>query len=259
MQHGDDTLRIIMTFECRVVKYEYAALEPLYFPAGKAGNMLRGAFGLMPGTAAIFRPAPAEPSGLKDPPRPFVFRAAHLESRRFLPGELFSFNVHLFDKQIPAGIFGKIWSDRATLHSMSESVVRVNFDHVPASAVTVRFLTPTELKPAGSAEFNVLFARARDRVSTLRSLYGPGPLPIEFRRMGEESEQIRMIYSDLRYLDFERHSSRTGQTHPLGGFTGEVRYAGELAEFIPYLRAAELTGVGRHTVWGKGVISVAIS
>ncbi len=248
-----------MTFDCRVVHYEYAAMTPIYFPPGKAGNMLRGAFGMLPDVAGIFRPPPAEPSGFKDPPRPFSFRAAHLESRRFEPGEKFAFNVHLFDKHIPAEIFGKIWNDRANLTAIDESARSVDFTPVPASVMSVKFLTPTELKPAGSAEFNVLFARSRDRVSTLSSIYGPGPLPIDFRRMGEQAEQIRMVHSDLRYQDFERHSSRTGQTHPLGGFTGEVQYTGDLSEFVPYLRAAELTGVGRHTVWGKGVISIAIS
>jgi len=52
-----------------------------------------------------------------------------------------------------------------------------------------------------------------------------------------------------------RRSSRTGQTHTIGGFTGSAIYAGELTEFMPFLRAAWWTGVGRHTVWGNGVIA----
>jgi hypothetical protein len=37
---------------------------------------------------------------------------------------------------------------------------------------------------------------------------------------------------------------------------GEADYEGELGEFLPILRAAEYTGVGRQTVWGKGSIGV---
>jgi hypothetical protein len=61
-----------------------------------------------------------------------------------------------------------------------------------------------------------------------------------------------MTRCELRDEHASRRSSRTGQVHPLGGFTGEAEYRGELAEFLPYLRAARWTGVGRQTVWGKG-------
>jgi CRISPR/Cas system endoribonuclease Cas6 (RAMP superfamily) len=33
-------------------------------------------------------------------------------------------------------------------------------------------------------------------------------------------------------------------------------YAGELTEFLPWLRAGEYSGVGRQTSWGKGEIRV---
>ena len=64
-----------------------------------------------------------------------------------------------------------------------------------------------------------------------------------------------MISCNVRHVAIERRSSRTGQTHPLGGFIGNAKYHGDLSEFVPYLRAAEWTGVGRQTVWGKGEIA----
>ena len=36
----------------------------------------------------------------------------------------------------------------------------------------------------------------------------------------------------------------------------EAEYAGHLAEFLPWLRAARWVGVGRQTVWGKGDVRV---
>jgi hypothetical protein len=120
----------------------------------------------------------------------------------------------------------------------------------------VEFLTPTELKSgdqlAPRPEFEVLFARARDRVSTLRTLYGAGPPTIDFRSMGERAAAIRMTHCDLRQVAAERRSSRTGNVHGIGGFVGRAEYEGPLTEFLPYLEAAQWTGVGRHCVWGNG-------
>ncbi len=100
-----------------------------------------------------------------------------------------------------------------------------------------------------------MFSRARDRVATLRAVYGEGPLEIDFRGMGERSLHVSMSRCNLSHIDVKRRSSRTGQTHPIGGFVGEAEYEGEnLAEFIPFLRASEWTGIGRQTVWGKGQI-----
>ncbi|MGH9667586.1 MAG: CRISPR system precrRNA processing endoribonuclease RAMP protein Cas6, partial [Bryobacteraceae bacterium] len=132
----------------------------------------------------------------------------------------------------------------------------------PIERLTVRFVTPTELKSgqklAGHPEFGVLAARIRDRLSTLRELYDEGPLPIDFRAFGERAARIQMTRCALGHVDILRRSSRTGQTHPIGGFTGEADYEGDLTEFVPYLEAARWTGVGRQTVWGKGEIEVQV-
>jgi CRISPR/Cas system endoribonuclease Cas6 (RAMP superfamily) len=61
---------------------------------------------------------------------------------------------------------------------------------------------------------------------------------------------------DLTWEQVKRRSGRTGQVHSIGGFTGEADYEGELAEFLPWLRAARWVGVGRQTVWGKGDVRV---
>jgi hypothetical protein len=131
----------------------------------------------------------------------------------------------------------------------------------PIRRILVRFLTPTELKGGGSLheapEFDVLLARARDRVSTLRSLYGAGPLDVDFKGLGARAAEVRRTRTSLSRVSASRRSSKTGQVHPLEGFTGEIEYEGDLGEFLPYLQAARWTGVGRQTVWGKGAIETA--
>ena len=101
-----------------------------------------------------------------------------------------------------------------------------------------------------------MFSRIRDGISTLRALYGAGPLEIDFKAMGERAAAIRMTHCELVPVEAERTSRATGQRHPLGGFVGFAEYEGGLTEFIPYLEIAGYTGIGRQTVWGKGEISI---
>jgi CRISPR-associated endoribonuclease Cas6 len=129
------------------------------------------------------------------------------------------------------------------------------------SRLRVKFLTPTELKSgqqiAPRPEFAILATRVRDRISTLRELYGGGALPLDFRAFGEHAAMVKMIRCDIEAIDIQRRSTRTGQTHSIGGFIGEAEYEGDLGEFLPFLRAAHWTGVGRQTVWGKGQLVVS--
>ena len=119
-------------------------------------------------------------------------------------------------------------------------------------------MTATELKSgavvSSRPDFPIVFSRARDRVATLSNLYGAGPLDLDFPSLGKRSEEVRTTSCELQRVEVERRSSRTGQRHSLGGFVGHAEYEGNLGEFLPILRAAEWTGIGRHTVWGKGEI-----
>jgi hypothetical protein len=66
------------------------------------------------------------------------------------------------------------------------------------------------------------------------------------------------VRSELRYVAVERRSRGTGQRHGIGGWIGFAEYAGDLAEFLPYLEAAAWTGVGRHCTWGNGQIDTTV-
>ncbi len=282
------------TFDLYPLRFRFTASEEVHFPPGQSGNILRGSFGRIfkkltcrpecadsrncerRGTCAyarIFEPtsvAGEGPSGLQDRPRPFVFRASHLDGVTVASGENFHFNLHLFETREPViDHFTRAFAElareglgpgrkRAILESV-EGHRSLQFEMVSGGErpgrVRVRFLTPTELKGSERPEFGVLFARIRDRVSTLRSLYGSGPLEIDFKAMGERADRIQMTRCDIEQVSVARRSGRTGQTHSLGGFVGVAEYEGDLGEFIPFLEIARWTGVGRQTVWGKGEIA----
>ena len=251
-----------MCFDLLPLRLDFTARESLHFPPNKAANVLRGAFG-MALDPALFSPRLAEgPSGLADPPRPFVFRCRHLDGVTIPAGADFHFSVNLFLPSAREAVVAA-FAGRGDLRGASGEVVAIDLSprsDAPAS-VRVEFLTPTELKHEGRLvdrpEFAILFARIRDRVSALRALYGDGPLEIDFAGMGARAASVAMASCDLRAVDVERRSSRPGQTHPIGGFVGSAVYEGDLHEFLPYLEAARWTGVGRQAVWGKGEIAVA--
>ncbi|HSR09375.1 MAG TPA: CRISPR system precrRNA processing endoribonuclease RAMP protein Cas6 [Bryobacteraceae bacterium] len=240
------------TFDFYPLRFRFAASKLRDFSA----NTVRGQFGSAlkkvdrDAYSRFFAPRAASgPSGFADPPRPFVFRA-------FGPLEV---GLNLFLTREPAiELFTQVMTELGTLTSVS-GTERLGLPlcarDQPIDRVRVRFLTVTELKGAGQPEFGVLLARIRDRVSTLRELYGDGPLVIDFKAFGERASRVSMTRCELTPVAAERVSRRTGQRHSLGGFTGLAEYEGDLAEFVPYLEIARWTGVGRQTVWGKGEIA----
>jgi len=262
-----------VTFDLEACRFELAARRVIQFPPGMAGNVLRGALGKglrkvasAEDYASIFQPGAAGvgPSGLAQWPRPFALRCATLHGRVFAAGERFCFGIHLFHMRDSAlDLVAHAFAQWADLISMEHEPVTVDLgprtDPVPR--IRVEFQTPTELKANGqyaTGEFSVLLARARDRVSTLRGLYGDGPLEIDFRGLSDRAELVTMARSELRQVRVERSSRRTGQRHTIGGLVGFAEYEGDLAEFLPYLEAASWTGVGRHCTWGNGQIATTI-
>lgn len=313
-----------MTFSVHAYRFTFRARDAIHFPQGKSANILRGAFGLLlrriaclphcPGATAcphaagcayarLFEPHAAahgpSPSGLTDWPRPFVFRATHLDGLTIPPGAPFHFDLHVFDLREPVLPYlaltftqlardglgpGRGRADLITAHALTATgdpdtplydgvthrllsappplSLPLEAPYKPIPRLRVSFVTPTELKDESSVarepHFPVLFGRLRDRISTLRALYQDGPLDLDFRAQLDRTATVRLTGHQLHWETTERRSSRTGQTHPLGGFTGWADYEGELAEFVPYVHVGRFVGVGRQTVWGKGEVLVSL-
>lgn len=221
-----------------------------------APNLLRGAFGASLKRVSAtdyekyFSPSGAGPSGLRDWPRPFVFR---LREPGVIQMNCFVTDDHVLERLVAALRGVRALGGFADYQSQS-----VNLSLNPPSdfvnRMRVHFLTPTELKGASEPIFGVLLARLRDRISTLSALWGQGPLDIDFQSLGQRANRVVMTKCELQHVQQERVSKSTGQRHPLSGFTGFAEYEGGLAEFVPYLEIGRYTGVGRQTVWGKGEI-----
>jgi CRISPR-associated endoribonuclease Cas6 len=254
------------TFDLFALRFHYSARAPVHFPLGETANLFRGQFGKVlyrrdPALYARFF-APVQdtgvPSGLHDPPRPFALRVRHLDGATL---RQFHIAMNVFETNEPDLVQIHLVLDdltreslRAEFRGMDSDLLRLPLAGSPsAQRLRIEFLSPTEIKNQERPEFGPLFSRIRDRISTLRALYGSGPLEIDFKGMGERAAAIRMTRCDLQHVDVTRG---TGQRHPLSGFVGFAEYEGDLTEFIPYLEIACYTGVGRQTVWGKGEIAI---
>lgn len=303
-------------------RFVFRCEEPAVFPAGTLTNHLRGAFGL------IFRRMVCDPAcsgpeacarmgacpytrlfaprldalaaaGVADPPRSYVLRTPVLDELHFMPGDLFSVDLHLFDHSLPCLRYF-IWAymqlaeeglgpRRARVRL--QSVVRLSADRQPERKVfdgqhiepdaesnplrlslapprtpvhnlRILFLTPTALRVGNhntmQPDFPAIIARGCERIAALSGFYQGTGLDADFRSICQRAWTVHLVASDTHPITVERHSARTGENHELSGFVGSADYFGDLTEFVPYLRAAYWTGIGKHTVWGNGAIQTVI-
>lgn len=229
----------------------------------------------------------ARSSGYREPPRPFVLRSPDWAARTVAPGEHLVTSLHLFDQRPEilqalllaysrmgdAGLGpgrapltltgirqpgGVLWRPEGTMRKPAVTTLDLSPVEDAPSRIKATFLTPTEIKVRGEitrdAAFAPLFARLHERLSFLIKHYSEAELTENDGTL-EAAKAIVTVGQNLRdTASVTRYSTRTGQTHPLAGFVGEAIYEGDFTRLWPWLKASEWTGVGRQTVWGKGVI-----
>src|SRR5947209_2566059 len=102
--------QVTATFDLFALRFWFLARDAMQLPAGKTGNLFRGQLGkFMMRSAPLayarffapMAPPGQGPSGLRDPPRPFVLRANHLDGMKFPPGERYHIGINLFDTREP--------------------------------------------------------------------------------------------------------------------------------------------------------------
>jgi len=133
------------------------------------------------------------------------------------------------------------------------SPLRRKVDHL-----RLQFLTPTETTHRGmllrTPYFPAIVARACDRIADLSRLYQGKELAIDLRELKERARSIDMVEVCVRETETLRRSRRTGIVYEIGGYLGYADFVGDLTEFVPWLRIAWWTGIGRQTVWGHGAV-----
>ena len=132
----------------------------------------------------------------------------------------------------------------------------------PTDELRLRFRTPIRIRVEGdlqaSIRFELLIRNLLRRISVLTAVHGQSKLDLDYRGLIARAETVRVSRSLLSWHDWERYSNRQETKMKLGGFIGEIEYAGgAIEEFMPLIIAGEILHVGAGTSFGLGKYDIA--
>jgi len=130
-------------------------------------------------------------------------------------------------------------------------------DGFSTGTIGLRFMTPTRIRVEGDLQvglsFELLARNLLRRVSLLAAVHGQAPLAVDYRRLIDLAGSVKTHSLSLRWWDWERYSNRQQTKVSLGGFVGEICFAGDaLGEFLPLIAAGEILHIGTGTSFGLG-------
>ncbi len=136
------------------------------------------------------------------------------------------------------------------------------FQDTRCDQLTLTFLTPTRIKHYGEyllrkrngdfpievllenlyrRAYLIIFSHCHDQTA-----------PFKVPNFGN----IQIQETELHWQDWERYSNRQQRRHPFGGFIGRLVLEGELAPWLPLLKAGEFLHAGSATSFGLGKYQV---
>lgn len=129
-----------------------------------------------------------------------------------------------------------------------------NFNN--CSQLTLNFLTPTRIKIKNDLivkpEFYMLIKSLLHRLSALFYFHCQKELNLDYNLLISEAKKIRIKNDNLRWLDWERYSSRQDTKMKLGGFIGKINYEGDFRLFLPLIILGQFTHIGKNCTFGLG-------
>ena len=132
-----------------------------------------------------------------------------------------------------------------------------NDENGQATAATLNFLTPTRIYYNGglthNLEFHILIRQLLRRISMLSYFHcGVDTSQWDFNGFINKAKEVTIKNANLRWHDWQRYSARQEQKINMGGFVGDITYEGNLALFLPLLKAGEILHVGKGATFGLG-------
>ena len=151
-------------------------------------------------------------------------------------------------------------SNTQMVHNINNTLrfdeIRRKTDALLTDQLTVRLLTPTRITHEGKLTnelpFHVFWRRLIGRISALAYFHCGESLELDFKGLIEKAMTVKTTKTALRWHDWTRYSSRQNRKMQLGGLIGSVRYAGDLAEFTPFLALGAFLHVGKNATFGLG-------
>ncbi len=223
-------------------------------------------------------------------PHPFVIEPPEGNNKRYEPESILSFNliligravdylpyfIYTFDELGKSGIGkgkgryrlqevrikngGLVYSGNDGLIRQSGSSFIEISDFTPSEKIdniTLSFITPLRIKYnrdlVVKPEFHILLRNLLRRLGLLYYFHCGNQEPSwNHREIIEHAQNISITSSTLRWLDWERYSSRQNTRMRLGGVVGEITYTGNIEPFTQLLEAGEILHAGKNTSFGLG-------
>jgi hypothetical protein len=121
--------------------------------------------------------------------------------------------------------------------------------------ITISFETPLRIKEhdrlSKDIPFNLLIKRLSERAFLLAHFHCGAEMG-DIEGFTKGSENVQTVKNKLRWIDWERYSTRQQARMKFGGWVGEITYKGEFQKYLPLLKLGEHIHVGKATTFGLG-------
>jgi len=121
----------------------------------------------------------------------------------------------------------------------------------------LQFLTPLVLRKDGAIittfDTRTFFSTLLRRITNINAFYGEHPSHSTDPSPYFDAVETLTITGDMYPVHQRRISTRQHQTIDYSGLMGKVTFTGDIETVLPYLKAGEVLGVGKNTVFGQGV------
>ncbi len=127
---------------------------------------------------------------------------------------------------------------------------------LPQDRVRLRLVTPLRLVMDGKLvhrlTFQALMRRLLRRLTDLHNHFCDEKLELDFHSLLEKAEHIQVAEDKTYWVDLSSYSRRRQTSTPIGGLVGEISFAGELQDLLPFLVWGQFTHVGKDVTKGNG-------
>lgn len=156
----------------------------------------------------------------------------------------------------------KVYSDdNELLNKIEPEIITIdkNQNNIKVEEVKIKFLTPTRIKTRGMLTIDIDFALFARELSKRIGLLGffhneweSDNLTDNLAEFIQNCKSIETVDAKLKWIDWERYSAKQNTRMTLGGFTGEIKFLGELDKFMKIIKAGEILHLGKGTTFGLG-------
>lgn len=225
---------------------------------------------------------------MEEIPKPFVIEIPLFSSKEYISGEKIKFNLTLFGDSlkffpyfilsfIKLGNYGlgkfkikydiekinQIYPLKKEIYKLNENSIReieirknLKFKKKNIKILKINFLTPAKIKYKGEfvkeLEFSILIESILRRAYLISKFWCEYDGKYKVKKIIESAKKIKIKYSNLKWIDLERFSTRQKRFLKYGGILGEIVYEGKLKEFYPILKLGSLIHIGKNTSFGFG-------